>query len=153
MINNVFQEPRTDFTIDGTSENVIRFLTGTPSAGRISKVTQSPNYGYIPFKGATAVANVSVAGTISSIDIIGIGSGYRLPPSVKHRFHNWIWCKCYCFCWSSGTITGFTIVNAGSGYTTSSPPEVVIGIPTGYSNLGMTYLEELLVLVKTQKFL
>ena len=139
LINNVFQEPRTDYTIDGTSENVIRFLTGTPSAGRISKVTQSPNYGYIPFKGATAVANVSVAGTISSIDIIGIGSGYRLPPSVSIASTIGYGASATASVGASGTITGFTIVNAGSGYTTSSPPEVVIGIPTGYSNLGVAY--------------
>ncbi|NDB30786.1 hypothetical protein EB151_14710, partial [archaeon] len=40
---------------------------------------------------------------------------------------------------AAGTVTGFTIVNAGTGYTTTSLPKVVIGIPTGYSNLSLGY--------------
>jgi hypothetical protein len=40
---------------------------------------------------------------------------------------------------AAGTISGFTIINAGTGYTTTSLPEVLIGIPTGYSNLSLGY--------------
>ena len=46
FINNVFQRPRQDFTVDGSSANVLRFLTGTPSAGRISKVAITTGFGY-----------------------------------------------------------------------------------------------------------
>ncbi len=139
LINNVFQRPRTDYDIDGTSENVIKFLTGTPSAGKIVKVGVTTGYGYYPLLGASAVANVSAAGTISSLTLTGSGSGYRLPPTVGIYSTVGSGASITALVSAAGTITGFTIVNAGSGYTTTSIPEVVIGIPTAYSNLGVAY--------------
>lgn len=139
LINNVFQHPRNDFTVDGTSENLIKFLSGTPSAGKIVKVGVNTGYGYYPLLGASAIANVSAAGTISSLTITGNGSGYRLAPTVSIYSTIGSGASITASVSAAGTITGFTIVNAGSGYTTTSVPEVVIGIPTSYSNLGVAY--------------
>ena len=139
MINNVVQESSTDYTVDGSSENVLRFLTGTPSAGRISKVSQNSGFGYVPFVGAAASAVVSAAGTISSIILTGIGSGYRGEPSVSIASTIGYGASVTASVSAGGTITGLTITNPGTGYTTTSLPQVVIGIPTGYSNLGVAY--------------
>ena len=65
FINNVFQRPRKDFTIDGSSENVLRFLSGTPNAGRISKVAITTGFGYQTALTAAGIA--SVGGGISGV--------------------------------------------------------------------------------------
>jgi len=139
LINNVAQESSKDYTVDGSSENVLRFLSGTPSAGRIVTLDIDPGFGYVVPLVATAEAVVSASGTISSVNLIGIGSGYRLPPTVSLASTIGFGASITASVGSSGTITGFTVVNPGSGYTSTSLPTVVIGIPTGYSNLGVGY--------------
>lgn len=139
LINNVFQDPTDDFTIDGSGTNVIKFLSGVPKAGKISKVAVSTSYGYSPRIGAAATAVVSAAGTISSIVVSGGGSGYRSSPSVSIASTIGTGASITATVSAAGTITGFTIVNAGVGYTRTSIPKVVIGIPTGYSNLSLGY--------------
>ena len=141
LINNVVQEPRVDYTVDGSSENVVRFLSGTPSAGRISNVSLSSGFGYLPLLGAAADVVVSAAGTISDVVLAGIGSGYRLPPTVSIASTIGTGASITATVGASGTITGFTIVNPGSGYTTTSVPTVVIGIPTSYSHIGVAYTD------------
>ena len=139
LINNVFQNPTSDYTVDGVGTNVIKFLSGTPNSGKISKVSISTSYGYAPRIGAAATVTVSAAGTISNVIVIGSGSGYRNPPVVSIASTIGFGASIVATVSAAGTISGFTIVNAGSGYTTTSRPEVVIGIPTGYSNLGLGY--------------
>jgi len=139
LINNVFQNPTSDYTVDGVGTNVIKFLSGTPNSGKISKVSISTSYGYAPRIGAAATVTVSAAGTISNVIVIGSGSGYRNPPVVSIASTIGFGASIVVTVSAAGTISGFTIVNAGSGYTTTSRPEVVIGIPTGYSNLGLGY--------------
>ena len=139
MVNNVVQDPRLDYTIDGSSENVIRFLTGTPSAGRISNYNLNSGYGYQPLIGAAGSAVVSAAGTISSIIVTGIGSGYVLPPTVSIASTIGIGASATAIVGAGGTITGFTIINPGTGYTSTDLPVVSIGIPTSYSHVGVAY--------------
>ena len=139
LINNVFQDPSTDFTIDSSGTNVIKFLSGVPKAGKISKVAVSTSYGYIPRIGAAATVVVSVAGTISSVIVSGGGSGYRNSPVVSIASTVGTGASITAIVSAAGTISGFTIVNPGTGYTTTSLPKVVIGIPTGYSNLSLGY--------------
>lgn len=139
LINNVFQDPSIDYTVDGSSTNVLKFLSGTPSSGRISKVSISTSYGYVPRIGAAATAIVSAAGTISDIVLTGSGSGYRSAPVVSIASTIGFGASITATVSAAGTITGFVIVNAGSSYTSTSIPEVVIGIPTGYSNLSLGY--------------
>lgn len=139
LINNVFQDPTSDYTVDGSGTNVLRFLSGTPSSGKISKVSISNNYGYVPRIGAAASAVVSAAGTISNVIVIGSGSGYRSSPSISIASTIGFGASIVANVSAAGTISGFTIINPGSGYTSTSIPEVVIGIPTGYSNLSLGY--------------
>jgi hypothetical protein len=139
LINNVFQNPTSDYTVDGSGVNVIRFLSGVPRSGKISKVGVSSSFGYSPRIGAAATAVVSVAGTISDIIVTGGGSGYRSSPIVTIASTIGFGASVVATVSAAGTISGFTIINAGSGYTTSSIPEVRIGIPTGYSNLSLGY--------------
>lgn len=139
LINNVFQDPTSDYTVDGVGTNVIKFLSGTPSSGKISKVGISTSYGYAARIGAAATVVVSAAGTISNVVIIGSGSGYRSSPYVSIASTIGFGASVVAIVSAAGTISGFTIVNPGYGYTTTSLPEVVIGIPTGYSNLSLGY--------------
>jgi hypothetical protein len=138
-INNVFQNPTSDYTVDGVGTNVIKFLSGTPNSGKISKVSISTSYGYAPRIGAAATVIVSTAGTISSVIVTGSGSGYRNPPVISIASTIGFGASVVATVSAAGTISGFTIINAGSGYTTTSRPEVAIGIPTGYSNLSLGY--------------
>jgi len=141
-INNVSQNPLEDFTIDGSGTNTLKFLSGVPKAGKISKVAVSTSHGYIPRIGAAATATVSVTGTISSVRVSGGGSGYRSAPVVSIAATVGFGASITALVSAAGTITGFVIVNAGTGYTTipeKSSPKVVIGIPTGYSNLSLGY--------------
>ena len=139
LINNVFQDPTTDYTVDGSGVNNIKFLSGTPKAGRISKVGVTSSYGYIPRVGAAGSVVVSVAGTISDVIVTGGGSGYRGIPVVSIASTIGFGASIVAVVSAAGTISGFTVVNPGTGYTTTSVPEVVIGIPTGYSNLTIGY--------------
>ena len=139
LINNVFQDPVDDFTIDGSGINVIKFLSGVPKAGKISKVAVSTSYGYVPRIGAAATVVVSAAGTISSVIVSGGGSGYRSSPTVSIASTVGTGASITAIVSAAGTISGFTIVNSGTGYTTTSLPKVVIGIPTAYSNLSLGY--------------
>ena len=139
LINNVFQNPTSDYTVDGSATNVLKFLSGTPTSGKISKVAISTSYGYSPRIGAVATVVVSAAGTISSVIVTGSGSGYRSSPVVSVASTIGFAASITATVSAAGTISGFVIVNAGSGYTTTSLPEVIIGIPTGYSNLSLGY--------------
>ena len=139
LINNIFQDPTFDYTVDGSGVNVLRFLSGTPSAGKISKVSVSTSFGYVPRLGAAASAVVDVNGTISNIIVLGGGAGFRDAPVVSIASTIGTGASVTATVGASGTITGFTIVNAGTGYTDTSLPTVVIGFPTAYSNLSLGY--------------
>ena len=139
LINNVFQNPSVDYTVDGSGINVLRFLSGTPNAGRISKVSISTSFGYRPLIGAAANVVVSAAGTISDVVVTGGGSGYRSAPVVSIASTIGTGASITATVGAGGTITGYTVVNAGSGYTTTSLPIAVIGVPTGYSALSLDY--------------
>lgn len=136
FINGVLQDPVKDFTVDGPSQNVLRFLSGTPAAGRISEVSISTSFGYQPRLVAAADAQIS-AGAISAVNVTGGGSGYRNAPPVNVFSNVGSGASLTATVSAAGTITSINIIEGGSGYT--SVPTVVIGIPTGYSNLGLGY--------------
>ena len=139
LINNVFQVPNKDYIIDGPSQNTIKFISGVPKAGKISKVGINTGFGYQPLIGAAATVTVSAAGTISNVTLIGSGFGYKNSPSISIASTIGYGASINAIVGSGGTITGFTIVNSGFGYTTTSVPTVIIGIPTAYSNIGVAY--------------
>ena len=139
LINNVPQIPKVDFDVDGVSQNTIKFLSGTPNAGRISKVAITTGFGYQPLLPASAIVTISAAGTISNAQVDSPGSGYRLPPVISIASTVGSGASIIATVGTGGTITGFTIVSPGAGYSKTSPPTVSIGIPTGYSNIGVAY--------------
>jgi hypothetical protein len=139
LINNVFQNPTEKYVIDNPVENNIQFVDGVPSAGKIVRTGVTTGFGYQPLLKASAKAVVSISGTISSIILTGQGGGYRQPPVVSIASTIGFGASVVATVGLGGTITGFTIVNPGFGYTTTSIPNVVIGIPTGYSNLPLQY--------------
>ena len=139
LINNVVQVPEKDYIIDGTLQNTIKFISGVPRSGKISKFGINSGFGYQPLIGAAATVTVSAAGTISSVILTGSGFGYRQPPSISIASTIGFGASITASVGTGGTITGFTIVNSGFGYTNTSLPTVRIGIPTAYSNLGVVY--------------
>lgn len=140
LINNIPQISNTDFVIDNPGKNRIRFLTGTPGAGKIVRTGISTGYGYQPLVGAGASVTVSVAGTISAVTIRGFGSGYRTPPKIQILSNVGSGASLSATIGTGGMITSISIVNAGSGYTSSPPPRVLISIPTSYSDLPLEYI-------------
>ena len=139
LINNVLQQSGEKYTIDNENENKINFIDGVPKAGKIVKVGITTGFGYQPLLVAAARVTVSASGTISSVILTGSGGGYRQPPIISIASTIGFGASITATVGSSGTITNFTIVNPGFGYTSTSLPIVVIGIPTGYSNLPLTY--------------
>ena len=140
LVNNVLQVPNKDYFIDNASTNTIRFISGVPKGGRISAVGLQSGFGYSPLIGASAQAVVSAAGTISEIVLTGSGSGYRNAPFVSVGSTIGFGASVTANISVAGTVTGFNIVNPGTGYTTNANVIVTIGIPTGYSNLGLEYI-------------
>jgi len=143
FINGVFQSPVIDFTIEDSNENKINFISGAPSAGKISAVSISTSHGYQPRLVASATAVVSASGTVSSVIVNNGGKGYRKSPSVSLASTIGYGASLVALVGTSGTtlgiITSITVVTPGIGYAITSPPTVLIGIPTGYSNLGLAY--------------
>jgi len=139
LLNNISQISDTDFIIDTTGNNTIKFTSGVPNAGRIVRVGITTGYGYQPLVGASATVSVSVAGTISNIYLTGAGSGYRIAPVISVASTIGSGATITATIGSGGTITSLNIINAGSGYTTSAIPTIKIPIPSNYSNLGVAY--------------
>jgi hypothetical protein len=141
LINNIFQTPEEKYVIENVNTNEIRFIDGVPSAGKIVNVGVTTGLGYQPLLVAAGQAVVSASGTISSIILTGEGGGYRQPPVISIASTIGFGASVVATIGAGGTVTGFTIVDPGFGYTTTSIPNVVIGIPTGYSNLPLEYFE------------
>ena len=139
LINNVLQESGVKYQIENNAQNQINFIDGVPKAGKIVKVGITSGFGYQPLLVAAAKVTVSASGTISSVILTGKGGGYRQSPVISVASTIGFGASITAAVGVSGTITGFTIVNAGTGYTSTSVPVVNIGIPTGYSNLPLTY--------------
>ena len=141
LINNISQVSQTDFTIDTPGNNTIKFLSGVPRAGQITRVGISTGFGYVPLVGASATATVSFAGTISNVLLTGFGSGYRTPPPIDVISDVGFGATIVATVGTSGTITSLQIINPGVGYTITNPPKISIGIPTSYSDLGLEYID------------
>ena len=141
LINNVSQISNRDFTVDTPGQNRIKFLTGTPSAGKISRIGLGTGYGYQPLVSAGATVTVGAGGTIQSIKLLGSGSGYRSIPTIRLLSSVGSGASFTASIGAGGTITSISIVNPGSGYTTSPIPIVVVGVPSSYSDLSLEYID------------
>lgn len=118
LINNIFQVPNKDYIIDTTENNTIKFISGVPNAGRVSKIAISTSSGYQPLVQGSATATVSGLGTISSITLTNFGGGYRVAPIVSIASTIGSGASITASIGAGGTITSLSIINPGTGYTT-----------------------------------
>ena len=150
LINNVFQRPTIDYTMDERQNPGIGasiFFTGTnredlPKGGIINEVTVGLGSGYQTLVAAAATAIINGSGSIESVVVTGGGSGYRSSDSVSIQVLNPLGIGSTAVLTatvgSAGTITGITTTSGGSGYASTNPPVIVVGIPTAYSNITFT---------------
>ena len=106
LINNIWQDPNpgivgnletsnyeVPYTTVGTGSSIV--FSGSalnqdlPKGGIINEFTYTPGVGIQSSFRATAIANVSAAGTITSVGIGTSGSGYLFPPSVGIAITNY----------------------------------------------------------------
>ena len=151
LINNIFQRPfygdvgsilESDYEIVGTGQTIS--FTGLdykdlPRGGVINEFDVINGSGYQSPYRASGYATISVGGTIQSIGLSTGGSGYTAAPrvSIADTLGIGIGVSIISSI-TNGIVTSFTIVNPGSGYTTSSPPIVTIDEPYPYKNLPLT---------------
>ena len=151
LVNNIFQRPfygdvgsslESDYQIVGTGQTIS--FTGSdykdlPRGGVINEFDATNGSEYQPPYRASGYVTVSVGGTIQSIGLSTGGSGYTAAPrvSIADTLGIGIGVSIISSI-TNGIVTSFTIVNPGSGYTTSSPPIVTIDEPYPYKNLPLT---------------
>ena len=116
FINNIPQISGTDFTVDSASgENRLRFLTGSPSAGKIVRTGISSGIGYAPLIGAGATVSIA-GGQVTGITLRGFGSGYRQPPLITLDSSTGTGAAFTCTVGAGGTISSISVLSQGSGY-------------------------------------
>lgn len=145
-INNVLQIPVKDYTMTeraaiGIGGSIA--FTGTdvndlPKGGVINNTIAGFGSGYQPLVPAFALPVVSGSGTIQSLVLTSAGSGYRSNVEVKVNSSVGSGASIVALVGtgsSVGIITGFNIISGGSGYASTQPPTIYVGIPTAYSNI------------------
>jgi hypothetical protein len=145
LINNIPQISGTDFDVDNDrlqleKGNRIKFLTGTPGAGKISRTVFNSGLGYQRLIGAGGTVVVGAGGTILSVDIQQSGSGYRSAPQVEVESQVGSGASLVANIGVGGVITSIDIIEPGTGYATTLPPKLEISIPTGYSDIPLEYV-------------
>jgi hypothetical protein len=123
-------------------------LSELPRGGILFSVGSTEGFGYQPLISAGGTAIVSTAGTIQSISIGYSGSGYRagiqtvsvgVGYSDVSNFDIEIVGTANIL---NGIITSVNIINPGSGYTFTNPPNVYFDPPLSYSNIPLIYSSE-----------
>jgi len=163
LYNGVFQQPNSTSTIGGYDLSEASGITsitfqGTgvqdgydpnktnlPLRGKIVSVTSVQGFGYQPLVSAGGTANVSAAGTITSISIGNTGSGYRSGiqtvnvgvQTYSDGVPNLEFIGTAAI--SGGHIVSIAITNPGTGYTSTNPPEVYFDAPLSYTNIPLVY--------------
>jgi hypothetical protein len=160
LINDIFQGPGITYDYNLTESVGVTTITFTgaatsvtydvnnasiPRGGIIVSVGSTEGFGYQPLVSAGGIANVSIAGTISTISIGNSGSGYRSgvqivkvgvalsstgTPSIEFIGTASV---------NNGSIVSIAITNPGTGYTSTNPPYVIFDDPLSYSNLPLIY--------------
>jgi hypothetical protein len=163
LINEVFQVPSeltgfnrayNSYTISQTAGiSSIRFLgapttqvndvngSGLPIGGVIVSIGYSRGYGLQPLVSAGGTANVSLAGTITSITVNNQGSGYRSglqtvmvsaysPTSGLSTFQNVGIASVL-----NGNVVSVNLINPGAGFTFTNPPTIKFDAPLPYVNI------------------
>ena len=95
--------------------------------------------------GASATAIVSAAGSVTSYDITGAGSGYSIAPTVKisaprtgivtflqpdGSVGTYSTATASTTIDANGTVSAITVIDKGLGYSSSNPPQVIIESPS-----------------------
>jgi hypothetical protein len=120
-----------------------------PYGGVIVSVGSTFGFGYQPLVSAGGTATVNSSGEISNISIGNSGSGYRV--GIQTQIN--VGVKTFSSgtpnieiigiaSVSNGNIVNVNITNPGTGYTFTSPPEVVFDYPIGYINIPLIYSSE-----------
>ena len=80
---------------------------------------------------ASATVTVSTAGTINSLTIVDGGIGYESNPkiSISNPYYNSGTKSTFESSVTSGIVTTISIINAGTGYTNTNPPIILIEPP------------------------
>ena len=147
-LNGLFQNPVEDYVLQSTTGiSTITFVGNNefelPNAGKILSFDYTGGSKYQTQVAAAATVTVSSGGTITSVTLTGNGGGYQETPTVSIASTVGTGATIIALVGtgaSVGLITGFSITNAGTGYTTSSVPLVVVEPPYGYSNLPLNYV-------------
>ena len=165
LINNILQEPQGAQATQGTYDltevsggiSSIRFdetgaafgydpnRSNLPIGGFIVSIGSTEGGGYQPLIGAGGTVTVSAGGSITAVSIGNSGSGYRSgvgtifvgvqtsslgTPNITTIGKATI---------ANGNVTGVTITNAGTGFTGTNLPELVIDEPHSYTNIPLVY--------------
>ena len=149
LINNIPQRPTVDFTMaqridPGIGASV--FFTGDdreslPRGGIVNEFTIGFGTNYQPIVAAAATAIINGSGSIESVVITGGGSGYRNGPISIQVFNPLgigSTAVLQATVGSAGTITGITTVSGGTGYASTNPPVIAVGLATGYTDMKYT---------------
>jgi hypothetical protein len=150
LVNNIFQRPTIDYNMDEAQDPGIGasiFFTGTvrenlPKGGIVNDVTVGFGSGYQSLVAAAATAIINGAGAIESVVVTGGGSGYRSSDSVSIQVLNPLGIGSTAVLsatvGAAGSITGISTVSGGTGYASTTPPIIIVGIPTAYNNVTFT---------------
>jgi len=119
---------------------------GLPTGGRIVSVGSTKGFGYQPLVSAGGTAIVSAGGTIESIVVTNVGSGYRsgiqtvyVGVQTSSTNTTGITTCIGLATINNGRVDSVSIINPGSGYTHSNPPQIVFDAPLSYSNIDLEY--------------
>jgi len=145
-INNILQKPIIDYTMSERAPIGIGgsiSFTGSssldlPRGGIINNVIIGFGSGYQSLVPAYATPVVSGSGTIQSLVLTSSGSGYRTNVEVQLNSQVGSGASIIALVGtgsSVGIITGFSIISGGTGYASTLPPNVYVGVPTAYSNI------------------
>ena len=150
LINDIFQYPDSinysldqnlgisTITFDDSGDNTISI----PRGGSIISVGSSQGFGYQPLVTAGGSAEIASDGTIESISIGNTGSGYRsgiqtVNVSVYNDFNNIEVIGSANVL--DGHVTDYVVTNPGSGYTSTTPPKIIVDAPLSYNNIPLVY--------------
>ena len=160
LVNDVFQAPTTNYTLNENAGITSISFTGTassvssdvnistlPVGGVILSVGSTEGHGYQPLVAAGGTAVVSTGGTVASVSIGYSGSGYRSgigqtvnvgvgTTSLTTPNTQWVGTATI---GSNGTLTGVAITISKGGYSQTDPPFVVIDAPLSYTNIPLEY--------------
>ena len=113
-----------------------------PKGGIINEITshyKSWSKYQVPRAGSASTVFINNSGAITAVGIAsdGGGAGYLIPPRISIASTTGVGAAVTAII-TDGIITSFDVVTAGSGYTATSPPTVIITPPGPYKNLPLT---------------